>query len=194
VFDGDAETATELFLMDVRDEQVSSLEQTMSFQTPLMKGKMAFGTGEGKLLSVLLSCGEEKRSWFRHGERISIDLEAWFSDVLKNPALAIAIRDGKGIVIAGFDSRRLECSLRFDEQGHVRCRFSMDMCLLPGVYNVAVRILDFPYGTSDVLIEKQVNAASIEIIDDNTLPIGTYGFVSLNGTCRQVEGDGNDGS
>jgi len=183
VYDGDAETATELFLMDMRGEQSAMLDQKMSFQPAINENSMAFGTGEGRLLSVSLSCADEQRSWFRHGERINITLKAWLSDTLKKPALAIAVRDHKGIVIAGFDSRRMKNPLRVDENGEVCCCFSLGAGMLPGVYNLAVRILDFPYGGSDLLIEKQLNAANIEIIDNN-IAEGTYGFVSLNGCCE----------
>jgi len=183
VYDGDAETATELFLMDMRGEQSAMLDQKMSFQPSLNPDSMAFGTGEGRLLSVSLSCADEQRSWFRHGERIDITLKAWLSDTLKKPALAIAVRDHKGIVIGGFDSRRLESPLEVNENGEVCCCFSMDAIMLPGVYNLAVRILDFPYGASDLLIEKQLNAVTLEIVDHN-IAEGTYGFVSLNGRCE----------
>jgi homopolymeric O-antigen transport system ATP-binding protein len=186
MFDGDAETATELFLMDVRGEQAAMLEQKMSFQEALNKDGMAFGTGAGKLLAVKLSCGAEARTWFKHGEIIDLDLEAWLSDALRVPTLAIAIRDAKGIVIAGFDSRRLEAPLLRNKDGHVFCRFSFKAQLLPGIYNVAVRILDFPYGASDVLIEKQLSAITLEIVSDPAVSQGNYGFVSLNGECEQL--------
>jgi len=111
------------------------------------------------------------------------------SDKLKKPALAIAIRDHKGIVIAGIDSRRIKGSWQANEHGEVCCCFSLDAKMLPGTYNLAVRILDFPYGSSDLLIEKQLNAASIEIIDEQTIAEGTYGYVSLDADCEQVNSD-----
>jgi len=187
VYDGDAETATELFLMDIRGEQVASLDQKMSFQAAMNPDGMAFGTGEGRLISVQLHCKDESRTWFKHTERVEVDIVAWLSEALRNPALAIAIRDSKGIVITGFDSRRIKQPLVRDKDGIISCRFSFDALLLPGQYNFAVRILDFPYGASDVLIEKQLNAATLEIIDDHSLEQGTYGFVSMAGQCIQME-------
>ena len=47
-----------------------------------------------------------------------------------------------------------------------------------------MRILDFPYGSSDVLIEKQLNAVTFEIIDNGQLPVGSTGLVELAGTCE----------
>jgi len=65
VFDGDAETATEMFLMDVRGEQAAALDQKMAFREPLNQDSIAFGTGLGSLLSVQLSSNNESRTWFR---------------------------------------------------------------------------------------------------------------------------------
>ena len=186
VFDGDAETATELFLMDARGAQAAALNQRMSFQKPLREDGMAFGTGLGRLLGVQLYADEEQRTWFRHGERIRIEVEAWLSDELHSPALAFAIRDHKGIVVSGLDSRRAEGPLSMDEEGRVRCCFSFDARMLPGAYAIVLRILDFPFGAADVLIEKQLNAATLEIIDDASLPQGTYGLVELDGACEQL--------
>jgi len=186
VFDGDAETATEMFLMDMRGEQAGSLGQKMSFCEPLNKEAMAFGTGQGRLLDVALFANGENKTWFYHSERMEIRVSAWLSDELRAPALAIAIRDQKGIVICGMDSRRNNTALVVDKRGHVCCLFSCDALMLPGVYNLALRILDFPFGASDVLIEKQLNTVTFEIIDNGQIPIGSSGFVELDGVCRQV--------
>jgi len=76
--------------------------------------------------------------------------------------------------------------LSVGEDGRVCCSFSFDARMLPGVYAIMLRILDFPFGATNLLIEKQLNAATIEIIDDASLPQGTYGLVELNGACEQV--------
>ncbi len=189
VFDGDAETATEMFLMDVRGEQASGIGQKMSFREPMNKDSMAFGTGLGKLLDIELFLKEESRTWFHHGDRVSIKVSAWLSDELRSPALAVAIRDQKGIVVCGMDSRRNEKALVLGSKGEVCCQFEFDATMLPGIYNIALRILDFPFGASDVLIEKQLNTITFEIVDNGQIPVGSSGFVELNGSCFQVYGN-----
>jgi len=186
VFDGDAETATEMFLMDIRGEQAGGIGQKMSFRDPLNEGSLAFGTGLGKLLDVELFTSGESKTWFYHGDRVDVKLGAWLSNELRAPAIAIAIRDHKGIVVCGMDSRRGKAALETNAQGELSCQFSFDAKLLPGVYNLALRVLDFPFGASDVLIEKQLNAITFEIIDNGQVPIGSSGFVELNGSCHQV--------
>jgi lipopolysaccharide transport system ATP-binding protein len=186
MFDGDAETATEMFLMDVRGEQASGLGQKMSFREPLNKDSLAFGTGLGKLLDIELFLKGESKTWFHHGDRVSIKVSAWLSDELRSPALAVAIRDPKGIVICGMDSRRSDNALVLDKTGEVCCQFEFDANMLPGVYNIALRVLDFPFGASDTLIEKQLNTVTFEIVDNGKIPIGSGGIVDLNGSCSQV--------
>jgi len=186
VFDGDAETATEMFLMDIRGEQAGGVGQKMSFREPLNEGSLAFGTGLGKLLDVELFTSSESKTWFHHGDRIDVKVGAWLSNELRAPAIAIAIRDHKGIVVCGMDSRRGNTALETNAQDELSCQFSFDAKLLPGVYNLALRVLDFPFGASDVLIEKQLNAISFEIIDNGQVPIGSSGFVELNGVCHQI--------
>ncbi|RMF68950.1 MAG: ABC transporter ATP-binding protein, partial [Calditrichaeota bacterium] len=169
VYDGDAETATEMFLMDTRGAQAETLGQQMAFQKPLHEDGMAFGTGQGRLLGVSLSAGGEHRAWFHHGERVRVEVEAWLSAQLHRPALAMAVRDSRGHVICGLDSRRAKTDLTVDGSGRVCCRFSFDALMLPGVYNLALRILDFPFGGVEVLVEKQLRAIEFEIIDDASL-------------------------
>jgi len=70
--------------------------------------------------------------------------------------------------------------------------FRLYVSMLPGVYNMAVRILDFPYGSADILIEKQLNVATMEVVDNGTIPLGAHGLVALNGLCKQMENEGND--
>jgi lipopolysaccharide transport system ATP-binding protein len=187
VFDGDAETATEMFLMDVRGEQASGIGQKMSFREPMNKDSMAFGTGLGKLLDIELFLKEESRTWFHHGDRVNIQVRAWLSDELRSPALAIAIRDQRGIVVCGTDTRRSENALVRDKKGEVCYQICFDAKMLPAIYNIALRILDFPFGASDVLIEKQLNTITFEIIDNGHVPIGSSGFVELSGSCVQID-------
>jgi len=100
--------------------------------------------------------------------------------------LAVAIRDSKGVVICGMDSRYSGVALELDAEGGVCCQFSFDTLLMPGVYNIALRVLDFPFGDADLLIEKQLNAVTFEVVDDGVIPVGSSGFVVLNGVCAQV--------
>ncbi len=186
VFDGDVETAVETYLMDIRSEQAAVLKQQMLYKTALNMDSIAFGTEQGRIIYVTASTEGDVRSWFTHGERIYLDVEAWLDDGLQSPSIAVSVHDMKGYLISGLDSRRMEGSLVRDADGMVRCQFSFDAIMLPGTYPMNVRILDFPLGAGNVLIEKQVNAITLEIMDNGHLSQGRYGAVELNGVCEQI--------
>jgi len=192
IFDGDVETAVETYLMDMRSEQAAALEQQMHHKTALNDSSIAFGTNQGRIISVSACAEDELRSWFKHGERIFLDVEAWLSDDLRKPAIAISVHDARGYLLFGVDSRRMEETLKRGVDGKVHCRFSFDSHLCPGSYPVNVRILDFFMGDGNALIEKQVNVITLESVDEGTLPKGYYGVLDPGGRCEQVNGEHHD--
>jgi len=188
IFDGDVETAVETYLMDMRSEQAAALEQQMHHKTALNDSSIAFGTNQGRIISVSACAEDELRSWFKHGERIFLDVEAWLSDDLMNPIIAVSVHDMKGFLVAGIDSRQTKEPVAHNgAEGTVLYRFSFDAIMLPGTYPINVRILDFPLSTGNLLIEKQVNAISLEILDNGHLPQGRYGAIGLVGSaCEEI--------
>jgi len=186
VFDGDAATAVEMYLMEMRSDQSKVLSQEVAYKSPLNKESIAFGTDQGRVISVAASVDGEERHWFKHGESIRLDVQAWLDESLRTPAIAIGLHDTKGYLIAGLDSRCMEQALTRDKENMVKCRFSFDVKLLPGTYAVSARIFDYPLGAANVLKEKQVHAMSIEIVDDGYLPEGSYGVVDLAGHCEHM--------
>lgn len=185
IFDGDVETAVETYLMDMRSEQAAALKQQMRHQAALNENAMAFGTGQGHILAVTAHAGDGQRSWFAHGESVQLDVEAWLGEDLRRPAIAISLHDVRGYLLFGMDSRRMAEMLNRGEDGRVHCRFSFDVNLRPGSYPVNVRIFDFFMGEGNALIEKQVNAVTLEIVDDGSLPEGGYGAFEIGGCCEQ---------
>jgi len=185
MFDGDAATAVEMYLMEMRSDQSTSLKQEVAYKMPLNRESIAFGTDQGKVISVTASSDGEERHWFKHGECITLDVQVWLADDLRAPAVAISVHDTKGYLIAGLDSRSMKLAIQRDSENMAKCRFAFDAKLLPATYAVSARIFDYPLGAGNVLIEKQVNAMNIEIIDDGNLAEGRYGVVYLGGHCEQ---------
>jgi len=186
VFDGNAATAVEMYLMEMRSDQSKSLKQEVAYKAPLNRDSIAFGTDQGKVVSITASVNGECRYWFKHGECITLEVLAWLSDDLRAPAIAISVHDTKGYLIAGLDSRSMNSALKRDDYNMVKCRFSFDAKLLPATYAVSARIFDYPLGVGNILIEKQVNAMNIEVVDSGDLPEGRYGVVDLGGHCEQI--------
>jgi len=187
LFDGDVETAVETYLMDMRSEQAAALEQQMHHKSALNGDSIAFGTDQGHVITIsILAEGGEDRAWFAYGERIFLDIEAWLGNGLRNPAIAISVHDARGYLLFGMDSRRMSEPLVRDPDGKVQCRFSFDSYLLPGSYPVNVRIFDFFMAEGNALIEKQVNAITLEIVDDGGLPKGCYGVLESGGRCERL--------
>jgi len=186
IFDGDAATAVEMYLMEMRAEQSLSLKQKVAYKAPLNSASIAFGTQQGAIISVTAWADGEEQHWFKYGQSMVFEVTARLGDDLLAPAVAISLHDARGYLVAGMDSRCMQEALIRNADGRVRCRFLCELNLLPGTYAVSARIFDYPLGAGNVLIEKQVNALSIEIVDDGSLPAGQYGVVDMGGRCEQV--------
>jgi len=186
MFDGEVHSAVEMYAMDVRNDQASVLNQQVGYKAALNRASIAFGTDQGRVVKAEASVDGEARAWFYHGERVCLDVEAWLGDDLIRPAIVFTIHDFRGYTLFGMDSRRMLGELQRNSDGIVHCRFQFDAYMVPGTYSVNLRILDFLMGAGDLLIERQVNAMTLEVMDQESSLEGRYGAVELGGECEQV--------
>lgn len=108
IFDGDAATAVEMYLMEMRAEQSLSLKQKVAYKAPLNSASIAFGTQQGAIISVTAWADGEEQHWFKYGQSMVFEVTARLGDDLLAPAVAISLHDARGYLVAGMDSRCID--------------------------------------------------------------------------------------
>ena len=95
-FQGDCETATELYLKEMRAQKERMLEEAgteISQSSP----QSATQSEKGEILSVRMGCGKEARTMFDSGERVWVEVTARVAGTVRRPRLAMFVRDIKGM-------------------------------------------------------------------------------------------------
>lgn len=184
-FLGDCETATELFIKDMRAQQRAHLENEVKLKPALGDASgMRFGGDKGQILAVKLGSGDEERNHFAPGDKVWLDVEAEVAPDVRRPRLAMVVRDLRGYNLFGFNTVYAKCPLKPDERGRIRGRFHFNCDLQIGDYSITVRIEDYISETANVLLDKQINAATFKVMaKEKTFE----GVVNLDGSFEPGE-------
>jgi lipopolysaccharide transport system ATP-binding protein len=182
-FQGDCETATELYLEDMRiakQEHVDA-EAAAARQKPALAEQMGmrFGGEKGQLLSVRIGRGTDECAHFKPGDRVWLDVRARVAASVRRPRLAMIIRDLRGYNLFGFNTVYAGCKLVADSDGVLGGRFTFACNLQPGDYSVTVRVSDFISETDSELLDKQINAVTFKVVADTK---AFDGVVDLGGS------------
>jgi lipopolysaccharide transport system ATP-binding protein len=166
-FDGDCETATELYLKDMRASRQKQGELQIK---PALAADMGirFGGDKGRLVSVSLGGTtpdgiDQPREFFTPGDRVWLDVRAWIDKSVRWPRLSILVRDVRGYNLFGFNTAYAHCTLIPDASGIIAGRFRFTCHLQPGDYSITVRVMDFLSETANELLDKQVNGATFKV-------------------------------
>lgn len=181
-YQGDCETGTELFLMDMRaDQQQAESAQAVQLKPALNGAKgMAFGTNSGRILSVEMGSGKTCRQHFQSGERIWVRVTAQVGqDIIHQPRLALVLRDERGYNLFAYDNVVLAgVLLTPDENGLIEGTFTFSCLLQAGNYSLTLRLEEFQSEAMNQLLDKQVNAINFRILTDKKR---FEGVVNLDG-------------
>ena len=179
-YQGDCETATELFLMDMRADQSPASQSTAVQTKPSLNSEtgMAFGTNSGRILSVEIGCGEISKQHFRSGERIWVKITAQVSENVCNPRLVMVVRDQRGYNLFAYDNVFAGIPLIPDNNGFLQGVFKFTCLLSEGEYSLTLRLDDFQSEALNIILDKQINAYNFKILTEQKR---FYGVVDLSG-------------
>lgn len=181
-FIGDCETATEMYLMEVRDAQARQFNKQVT-RTAEGNGqeRIRFGDSRGHINKVTLFAGGQPRLQARGGERLRLVVECEAQTSVKQASVIFEIRNTRGQSVYGMKSQMANVMLAPDAQGRMVAEFEFDCHLQAGHYSVAARLMDISDPMVSLLLEKAVNVLVFHVMrEDRTFD----GAVDLNGTCR----------
>jgi lipopolysaccharide transport system ATP-binding protein len=170
-YQGDCETATELYMQDMRKEKDRMLADAAG-SAPTPAPILSPASGRGEILSVEIGAGSEQRASFREGERVWVDVTARLSRDLHRPRLTLIVRDIKGYRLFGLHNQHCQIELSPDASGLIRGRFWFTCNLSDGDYSVVVRLEDCLTDSLRVIVDKRLNARTFKVLADQQRFLG----------------------
>ncbi|MEL7939854.1 ABC transporter ATP-binding protein [Pseudomonas delhiensis] len=163
-FDGDCETACELYQ---RDGLIASGigDEDGQQAAPVLGGAgLAFGNGKGRILGLRLNGTGEAQHCFESGELIVVEVSAQLFQPVKRPRLTLILRDLRGYNLYALSNSHQGVELPVHEDGRLRACISFTGDLQAGDYSLTLRLDDARSDSLCELLDKQVNAAILRIL------------------------------
>jgi len=179
-FAGDCERATELFLKEMRAAQVAHRDHLVQEKKALgAESGLRFGGDNGQIVSFNMGVGTEERTHIYCGEHVWLDVTLKVTPLVKRPRITMVIRDLKGYNLFGYNNLAAGVELVPDANGQITGRFGFDCNLKDGDYAITLRLNDWLGDSTNLLLDKQINAIVFKVLARQT----TFeGVVDLHGT------------
>lgn len=196
---GAPQDMTELYLLDMRDEQRrwasnGAIQVTAKPALDPDQG-MAFGTPEGQILSALFGATGTSYSSFVHGDRIEVQVLVRVTDQVQRPNLSLTIQEAKLLVVGGANVA-LACDAPVQGWRSATAHLGFAANLAPGRYHMTLKLMNGETEETSQLIEKQVAPLAFDILagDQPFLGIVDLGITPVDAArpahCPQVAAPG----
>ncbi|MCY1479123.1 Vitamin B12 import ATP-binding protein BtuD [compost metagenome] len=165
-FDGDCETACELYLRDsIAAQHRESALAGMPAERTLGRDGLAYGNGKGRILWLRMAGPDEPRDFFESGERIAVEVAAQIFEPVGTPRITLVVRDLRGYNLYAVNNTQANLDLEPDDEGMLRTRITFAGDLQAGEYALTLRLDDARSDNCCELLDKQVNAATFRILN-----------------------------
>lgn len=161
---GLAEDVTNIYIMDLREDQSSSISATVKvMQKTALQGGFAYGTNQGKFLNIEYTQGGQVCHLIK-GQELSFFIDVEFDVSVSSPSVSVLIENMKKIPIGGqsFLINKGKCNNGV-YQSHLQCSFSANFTA--GQYFMSVRLEDHLTDQNFRVVDKQSAALSFEVGD-----------------------------
>lgn len=189
-FQGDCETATEMYMMEVKDVQARQFEHSVQQKDGGngLDRVTRFGTTRGHIRRVTMGSGSQSRMVVRGGERVWFRVEADVDASIREVSINIQLRNTRGQVLFAQNNGHSKLKLCPAGRGKVAVEFEIDCLLQEGHYSLTVRLDDASDPLADLLLEKAVSVLVFEVARSDRL---FNGIIDLHGLCRELPSPGN---
>lgn len=161
VFDGDCETACELYQKDTLTGVVPFANPGGRAQLKNSSAKVDFDSG--KVLSAVVVGSIAKQAMFNGGERVFVNVHVKVGCDVRRPCVTVVVRDVRGYNLFAFNNRHHGQELSRDDEGNIHTCFSFVADLQEGEYALAVRLDDIYSPNALRMLDKQANAATFAV-------------------------------
>ncbi len=161
---GPASDMTEMFMLDVKEEQRRALEQqgAAMMAKPALgrENAFAFGTNQGRVVRAVFVPSGSTQSAFATGEPIEVEAEVEYDATIHNPTLSLILCDYRMIDVMG---RYIALPKGDSGSGRSVVRFALPAQLATGNYYISVRLEDRLADSNLMPVDKQVGALSFTV-------------------------------
>lgn len=182
---GSPETISEMYLLDMRDEQrrwASGGKVPVTRKQEVNGARIAFGTTEGEVISAKFTNTGSHYSSFVYGETIEIVVSYRIRKSVSLPNISITIQEARLLVVGGKNFVLPLTSSDIDgESGTVS--FHFPAILAAGRYHVTIKLMNGRTEETSLLIDKQVGILSFDTVargNDSFLGIVDLGIEAKN--------------
>jgi lipopolysaccharide transport system ATP-binding protein len=163
---GSPETISEMYLLDMRDEQrrwASGGKTPVARKKEVGGARIAFGTAEGEIISAKFTNTGSHYSSFAYGEMVDIAIGYRFNKAVLLPNISITIQEARLLVVGGknFDIPASDSNSDWQD-GTITFRFPA--ILAAGRYHVTIKLMNGRTEETSLLIDKQVGILSFDTI------------------------------
>lgn len=183
---GDCETASEMYLMEVRDEQARQFSLAIQPKEPLgdEPRQMRAGSTRGHIARVTMGAGDETRKVLRGGERAWLRVELEADASVKRLGVMFQMRSVRGVVLSGIHTKMMDLHVTPDADGKATVLFEFDCHLQSGDYAVTLRLDDLTDPLVELMLEKAVSVVIFTVARPEMM---FHGVIDLNMSCKVVE-------
>jgi len=168
-FYGDCETATEMYLKEMRSQKEKMLDQLTAAAAlnPPVESHSDKPAQKGEIISVRMGVGEKENALLDGGEKVWVDVVAKVDATIRRPRLTMFVRDLKGYGLFGFNNHHNKVELKPNSSGEIRGRFRFRAALRLGDYSIAIRLEECLGDSLVMLIDKRLNAVNFKVVKEN---------------------------
>ena len=183
---GTASDMTELFMLDIKDEQKRALEEGSAVTRKSALGgdkAFAFGTNQGRVVRAVFAESGSTQSAFATGDPVEVEVEVEYDATIGAPTVSLILCDYRMIDVAG---RYVAIRKAAEGEGMARSivRFSFRADFNTGNYYMTARLEDRSSDINLMPVDKQVGALSFTI---NRAPhLHFIGLVNVPIEAREV--------
>jgi lipopolysaccharide transport system ATP-binding protein len=162
---GDAESVGELY---VKDTMVTPTSATPVVVKTSEEGQgLRFGTSNGAITSSRLTGSRGSGAVVERGEILTVHLDATIDATVSNPELVVQLRDGRGYIIYGIQTRPADLRVEPTESG-ARVSASVEIVahLGPGEYSFSLGLVDRHGYSVATVLDKLVAALRFSVAPD----------------------------
>lgn len=163
---GFPETISEMYLLDMRDEQrrwASGGAIPVIRKKEVNEARIAFGTAEGEIVSAKFMNTGGHYSSFVYGEMIDILIKFQIHRSVLMPSISITVQEARLLVVGGKNFHLPPCSEANEWQsGTIAFRFPV--LLAAGRYHITIKLMNGRSEETSLLIDKQVGILSFDAV------------------------------
>jgi lipopolysaccharide transport system ATP-binding protein len=177
---GDPETVGETYIKDILSHQQASVSTNNIEWRQGGSAKLAFGSSRGRITDVKIIGSKADGYTTKHGDSVTVSVEARVLLDVQNPQLVVQVRDSRGYIVYGIStSPDVLRKQKTNDEIVITAALRFDVILSAGDYAISVGLNDRSGESLSTVLDKVVAAVTFSVVSVGKVLF--HGLVNLNG-------------